>query len=67
MFGWELVADFLFGGIGFVAFVYGRRMGQLRPTLLGVLLMAYPYFVPNLWWNFGLGAALTAALFVFRE
>ena len=67
MLGWELLADVLFGGIGFVACAYGRKMGQIKPVLIGVLLMCYPYFVSGILWLYGLGAALTAALFYFRD
>ena len=67
MLGWDLLANILFSGIGFVAFVYGRKMGQIKTALLGVLLMCYPYFIPGGWWLYGIGAALTAALFYFRD
>ena len=62
-----LFAQVLFGAIGFAAFVYGRKQGQLKPALLGVAIMAYPYFVDNVWLLYGIGAVLTAALFVFRD
>lgn len=67
MSGSELLGGLLFSGIGFVAFTYGRKMGQWKPALIGVLLMCYPYLVPGTVWLYGLGAALTAALFYFRE
>ena len=41
----NLIGGLLFGGIGFVAFVYGKRMARWPMALLGFLLMAYPYFV----------------------
>lgn len=64
---WELIAGLVFSGIGFVAFVYGRKMGQYRPALIGVLLMGYPYFTPDLLWLCGIGAVLTLALFIWKE
>jgi hypothetical protein len=67
MLGWGLLADVLFGGIGFVAFVYGRKMGQWKPAVIGALLMCYPYFVPGVVLLYVVGAALTAALFYFRD
>ncbi len=63
----SLVAQFLFGSIGFVAFVYGKRQSVWRPMFLGLALMAYPYFFESAALLYGLGLALTAALFVFRE
>ena len=62
-----LVANVLFGAIGFVAFVYGKRMHVWRPMFLGIALMAYTYFVENTFLLFGIGAALTAALFLFSD
>jgi hypothetical protein len=62
-----LVANLLFGSIGFVAFIYGKRMHIWRPMFLGLTLMAYTYFVENTFLLYGIGAALTAALFLFRE
>ncbi len=35
--------------------------------LLGLALMAYPYFVENAFALFAIGAVGTAALFLFRE
>ena len=63
----SLLAAVLFGAIGFVAFRYGRRMGRLAPTLLGIALMAYPYFVEGVLLTWGLGLVGTAALWFFRE
>lgn len=63
----DLIADFLFGVIGMAAFVYGRKQGRLKTTLISVALMAYPYFVSGTWLLYGIGVALTAALFVFKD
>lgn len=62
-----IVANLLFGSIGFVAFVYGKRMHIWKPMFLGLVLMAYTYFVENTFLLFGIGALLTACLFVFRD
>ena len=61
------LAGVLFGCIGFVAFRFGRRMGRLAPVLIGIALMAYPYFVEGAVLTWGLGALGTAALWFFRE
>jgi hypothetical protein len=45
--GANLIGGLLFGSIGFVAFIYGKRMHVWKPMLLGLALMAYPYFVEN--------------------
>jgi hypothetical protein len=62
----NLIGGFLFGAIGFVAFVYGKRMEAWVTMWLGLALMIYPYFVPNTILTYVIGSALTVALFVFR-
>ena len=41
----SLLISFVFGSIGFVGFVYGRRMKRFPHMLAGGLLMAYPLVV----------------------
>jgi hypothetical protein len=43
----ELLWGVLFSSIGVGYFIYGRRQGKTIPLLCGVVLMAYPYFMPN--------------------
>ena len=59
----NLLAGLLFGSIGFVGFIYGKRTSRLKPMIIGLLLMAYPYFVENTLALCGIGLAGTAALF----
>jgi hypothetical protein len=65
--GANLIGGLLFGSIGFVAFIYGKRMHVWKPMFLGLVLMAYPYFVTNNIALFAIGAVATAALFLFRD
>lgn len=65
--GLNLVGGLIFGSIGFVAFVYGKRMHVWKPMFLGIALMAYPYFVENDIAMFAIGVVGTAALFLFRD
>ena len=65
--GANLLGGLIFGSIGFVAFIYGKRMHVWRPMLLGLALMAYPYFVANDIALFAIGVVGTAALFLFRD
>src|SRR6478752_5699969 len=65
--GANLIGGLLFGSIGFVAFIYGKRMHVWKPMFLGLALMAYPYFVANDIALFVIGVIGTAALFLFRE
>jgi len=43
----ELLWGVLFSSIGVGYFMYGRRQGKTIPLLSGVVLMVYPYFMPN--------------------
>ena len=65
--GANLIGGLLFGSIGFVAFIYGKRMQIWKPMFLGLALMAYPYFVENDIVLFAIGAVGTATLFLFRS
>lgn len=38
-------------GVGFVLFVYGKKQGRGPQLVAGIVLMVYPYFVPDLLWN----------------
>lgn len=62
----ELVAGFLFGSIGFVAFVYGKREALWRPMFTGLALMIYPYFVAQTLPLFAIGTVLTVSLLFAR-
>ncbi len=63
----SLVANLLFSSVGFVALAYGKKMHAWRTMFIGVALMAYTYFVDGALLLFGIGLALTAALFLFRD
>ncbi len=62
-----LFASILFGAIGLAAFLYGRKMVLWKPMVLGVALMAYPYFVSETWLVYAIGCALCVGLYVFRD
>jgi len=62
----NLFGGFVFGSIGFVAFIYGKRMNLWKPMLLGIALMVYPYFVSNDAVMIAIGAIGTAGLFFLR-
>jgi hypothetical protein len=57
----------LFGAIGFAAFVYGKKTASIKPIIIGIALMAYPYFVSEPWYIYVVGIILTAALFLNRD
>ena len=61
-----ILASVIFGGIGFAAFVYGKKQSESRPMLLGIALMGYPYLIQNTIAQYVIGIVLTLALFVWR-
>jgi hypothetical protein len=63
----QIIAGFIFGGIGFIAFVYGKRWTLWKPLALGLALMIYPYFVSDTLALYAIGTALTLALYFWRN
>jgi len=63
----NLVGGLVFGSIGFVAFIYGKRMHLWKMMLCGLVLMAFPYFVENVPILYAAGVAGTFALFFLRD
>ncbi len=49
-------------GIGFVLFVYGKKMQRWPQMAGGLALMIYPYFATTVAALIGIGAAIGAAL-----
>lgn len=62
-----LFASLIFSIIGLVAFRHGKKNTLLAPTILGIALMAYTYFVDGIWLVYGIGLALCAALYYLWE
>ena len=62
-----LIGGFLFSGIGFIAFMYGRKNEEFRPMILGLVLMVYPYFFKGTMALYLVGIVLTLILFFWRE
>jgi len=62
----NLMGGLVFGSIGFVAFIYGKRMNLWKPMLLGLALMIYPYFISDDVMMIAIGALGTAGLFFLR-
>jgi hypothetical protein len=62
----NLIAGFVFSGVGFVYFSFARK--QTKPPILicGLLLMIYPYFVDKLWVSIVVGMVLSGLPFVMR-
>ena len=63
----NLIGGLVFGAIGFVAFVYGKRMNRWKPMLLGIGLMVYPYFISDDKIMLVIGILGSSTLFFMRE
>ena len=63
----NMIAWVVFGGVGFVAFAYGKKMSLWSPMLIGIALMVYPYFVSKTISLYAVGIILCVALYVLRE
>ena len=60
---WLLLSG-LFSLIGMAVFAYGRRQRTATHTLIGVALMAYPYFISSSIALIGIGVLLLVAMVV---
>jgi len=67
MTAWNLIGSLLFSGVGFVAFMHGKKQGHFQTMAIGGVLMVYSYFVSNTALMYLAGAALTAALYYYRD
>jgi hypothetical protein len=65
--GANLIGNLLFSSIGFVGFIFGKRMNAWKPMFLGLGLMAFPYFIGDTIMLYVLGVIGTGLLFLLRE
>ena len=63
----ELLVSCLFGLVGMGMFMYGRKAGRFVPMVAGGLLMAIPYFIPNLIAQIVVCTAISASPWIVRE
>jgi hypothetical protein len=56
----------LFSSIGFGFFLYGRKQRATVPLVCGLVLMIYPYFVPNVIALVMIGIVVAAIPYFFR-
>jgi hypothetical protein len=62
----NLIAGSIFGSIGFVAFVYGKRQSLWKPMFCGLALMFYPYFITDIAALYAIGTFGSIGLFFLR-
>ena len=63
----NLIAGFVFGSIGFVAFAYGKRMNLWKLMFCGLALMVYPYFISDVVALYAIGTVGSGALLFLRD
>jgi hypothetical protein len=63
----NLIAGFIFSGIGLIAFVYGKKQGSFRPLFIGIVLMVYSYFLTSTFWIYAAGIGLCLLLYFWRD
>jgi hypothetical protein len=59
-----LFLSLLIGSIGLALFLYGKKQARIPQLVGGLLLMAYPYFVSNLYLMGGIALGLIGLLWV---
>jgi len=62
-----LLAGLLFGSIGLLAAIIGRRSERWRMMGIGIALMVFPYFVSDIGPLVGIGLALCLGLYFWRD
>jgi hypothetical protein len=58
----SFLASLLVSSIGFVLFVYGRKMTRIPHALAGLVLLVFPYFVPSAILVLAIAVAIGGAL-----
>jgi predicted membrane protein len=64
--GAVLLWGLLFSSIGLGFFLYGKKQRAVVPLVCGLVLMIFPYFVPNSIALVAIGVVLTAIPYFFR-
>jgi len=59
-----LFLSLITSGVGFVLFMYGKKQDRMPQLVAGIVLMVYPYFVPDLLWNVIVFVAIVAATWI---
>ena len=63
----KIIAWTIFGSIGFIAFIYGKKQEEFKPLLFGIALMGYAYFFSSTLWLYVVGIGLCLGLYFFRD
>lgn len=63
----QLILGMVFGSVGFVVFIYGKKQALWKPMAAGAVLMGLPYLIEKTAILFAGGALVLAALYIFRD
>jgi hypothetical protein len=63
----NLIGNLLFSSVGFVGFIYGKRMNLWKLMFCGLAMMIYPYFIADTFAMYAIGTIGSAALFFLRN
>ena len=59
-----LLTSLLISSVGVGLFLYGKKQARIPQVVIGIILVAYSYFVPSVWLMLVIGVALIAILWI---
>ena len=62
----QILWSMLFGSIGMVFFLYGKKQKAVVPLLTGITLFIFPYFISNVYALVAVGAGIVAVPYFVR-
>jgi hypothetical protein len=62
--GVELLVSLFAGTVGLALLVYGKKQVRIPHMLVGLVMMVFPYFMPNVYVTAGVALGLIVALVV---
>ena len=63
----NIIGNLIFSGIGFIAFMYGKKNQYYKTMTIGLIMMVFPYITPNTIALYAIGIGLCIALKIFRD
>ncbi len=61
----SLLTSLFIGAVGFGFFMHGKKAGNLKTLLIGLLMMIFPNFISSVWLDLALaGGCIAAAAFL---
>jgi hypothetical protein len=57
----------IFGAVGLMAFIYGKKNRSWKPMAIGAALMGFPYVITSTLWTYVVGIGLCLLLYFWRD